>query len=119
MDALEGHAQGKSRGEERGRRPKESARARTSCLLTSDSASSCSTLSLIRSNAAIDDDVPTPASMSFTLVAALAVRARAMIWSFLALASAILASSSFMLSYSDEIDVCCPSTCRPPQASEW
>ena len=46
-----------------------------------------------------DELSPTPASMSLTLVAALAVRARAMIWSFLALASVILASRSFIDSY--------------------
>mmetsp|Transcript_18201 Transcript_18201/g.58017 ORF Transcript_18201/g.58017 Transcript_18201/m.58017 type:complete len:244 (+) Transcript_18201:334-1065(+) len=65
-----------------------------SCLDTSASASSLSTFAAILSNAAIEEPSPMPESMSFTLVAALAVRARAMIWSFLALASAIFASSS-------------------------
>mmetsp|Transcript_35191 Transcript_35191/g.116621 ORF Transcript_35191/g.116621 Transcript_35191/m.116621 type:complete len:259 (+) Transcript_35191:90-866(+) len=82
-----------------------------SCLDTSASASSLSTFSAILSNAAIEEPSPMPESMSFTLVAALAVRARAMIWSFLALASAIFASSSFMESYSDVSEPALPSTC--------
>ena len=53
-----------------------------------------------------DELVPTPASMSLTLVAVFAVRARAMIWSFFAFASVIFASSSFIDSYSDAIDAC-------------
>ena len=46
--------------------------------------------------AAVEEVVPTFASMSFTFVAALAVFARAMMESFFARASAIFASRSFM-----------------------
>mmetsp|Transcript_102835 Transcript_102835/g.187826 ORF Transcript_102835/g.187826 Transcript_102835/m.187826 type:complete len:217 (-) Transcript_102835:478-1128(-) len=80
-------------------------------LETSASASSCSTFSLMRSKAATDEEVPTPASMSLTLVAAFAVRARAMIWSFFAFASAIFASNSCMDSYSCWTEFCCTEAC--------
>mmetsp|Transcript_24401 Transcript_24401/g.49519 ORF Transcript_24401/g.49519 Transcript_24401/m.49519 type:complete len:233 (-) Transcript_24401:322-1020(-) len=82
-----------------------------SCLLTSASASICSTLSFMRSKAATEELLPTPASMSFTLVDALAVRARAMICSFLFLASVILASRSLIESKRLWIEPLWPSIC--------
>mmetsp|Transcript_7528 Transcript_7528/g.16504 ORF Transcript_7528/g.16504 Transcript_7528/m.16504 type:complete len:242 (+) Transcript_7528:113-838(+) len=84
---------------------------------TSASDSICSTFSFIRSKAATEEELPTPESMSFTLVAAFAVRARAMIWSFFALASAILASSSFIDWYSVSIEPAWFSTCSPSESA--
>mmetsp|Transcript_5616 Transcript_5616/g.14346 ORF Transcript_5616/g.14346 Transcript_5616/m.14346 type:complete len:260 (+) Transcript_5616:178-957(+) len=74
-------------------------------------ASSVSTLSFMRSKAATAELVPTSDSMSFTLVVALAVRARAVYWSFLSFASVILASSSFMASYRPWMEPSCWLSC--------